>query len=197
MPRDERGWVSLPIRMDAACPIRLQHDLRTGHVRSHGQSRCCLPSTSARCCSRARPVSRGSGCHSVLLRERGAGGARRFDRLEGRHDPGDVQGRGALSGRGFSSSPTTLLDGFESVEPVAVLAATNRAEILDPALLRPGRFDRRVSVQPPDRLGRRMSAHRGQLETLTQALLQSETLDGIDAYRAAGMPLRAADPAAA
>ncbi len=49
----------------------------------------------------------------------------------------------------------TEMDGFESVEAVVVLAATNRAEILDPALLRPGRFDRRVAVQPPDRLGRR------------------------------------------
>ncbi len=49
----------------------------------------------------------------------------------------------------------TEMDGFESVEAVAVLAATNRAEILDPALLRPGRFDRRVAVQPPDRAGRR------------------------------------------
>ena len=49
----------------------------------------------------------------------------------------------------------TEMDGFESIEAVVVLAATNRAEILDPALLRPGRFDRRVAVQPPDRLGRR------------------------------------------
>ena len=49
----------------------------------------------------------------------------------------------------------TEMDGFESVEAVVVLAATNRAEILDPALLRPGRFDRRVAVQPPDRIGRR------------------------------------------
>jgi cell division protease FtsH len=49
----------------------------------------------------------------------------------------------------------TELDGFEPAEAVIVLAATNRAEILDPALLRPGRFDRRVAVQPPDRLGRR------------------------------------------
>ena len=49
----------------------------------------------------------------------------------------------------------TELDGFEPVEAVIVLAATNRPEILDPALLRPGRFDRRVAVQPPDRLGRR------------------------------------------
>jgi len=46
------------------------------------------------------------------------------------------------------------LDGFEPSEAVIVLAATNRPEILDPALLRPGRFDRRVVVQPPDRLGR-------------------------------------------
>src|SRR5205085_6013517 len=37
---------------------------------------------------------------------------------------------------------------------VIVLGATNRPEILDPALLRPGRFDRRVAVQPPDRGGR-------------------------------------------
>jgi len=49
----------------------------------------------------------------------------------------------------------TEMDGFESVEAVVVLAATNRAEILDSALLRPGRFDRRVAVQPPDRVGRR------------------------------------------
>jgi cell division protease FtsH len=49
----------------------------------------------------------------------------------------------------------TEMDGFESSDAVVVLAATNRPEILDPALLRPGRFDRRVAVQPPDRNGRR------------------------------------------
>jgi cell division protease FtsH len=48
----------------------------------------------------------------------------------------------------------TEMDGFESTQAVVVLGATNRSEILDPALLRPGRFDRRVAVQPPDRLGR-------------------------------------------
>jgi cell division protease FtsH len=48
----------------------------------------------------------------------------------------------------------TEMDGFDSDEAVIVLAATNRPEILDPALLRPGRFDRRVTVQPPDRTGR-------------------------------------------
>jgi cell division protease FtsH len=48
----------------------------------------------------------------------------------------------------------TEMDGFESNEAVVVLGATNRPEILDQALLRPGRFDRRVAVQPPDRAGR-------------------------------------------
>ena len=48
----------------------------------------------------------------------------------------------------------TEMDGFESTQAVVVLGATNRPEILDPALLRPGRFDRRVAVQPPDRAGR-------------------------------------------
>ena len=48
----------------------------------------------------------------------------------------------------------TEMDGFESNDAVVVLGATNRPEILDQALLRPGRFDRRVAVQPPDRTGR-------------------------------------------
>ncbi|MHB8613131.1 MAG: ATP-dependent zinc metalloprotease FtsH [Candidatus Dormibacteraceae bacterium] len=48
----------------------------------------------------------------------------------------------------------TEMDGFESGVGVIVLSATNRAEILDPALTRPGRFDRRVTLQPPDRRGR-------------------------------------------
>jgi cell division protease FtsH len=47
------------------------------------------------------------------------------------------------------------MDGFEPGLGVVVLAATNRPEILDPALLRPGRFDRRVAVLPPDVAGRR------------------------------------------
>jgi cell division protease FtsH len=48
----------------------------------------------------------------------------------------------------------TEMDGFDPRTGVIVLGATNRPEVLDPALLRPGRFDRRVSVQPPDRAGR-------------------------------------------
>ena len=46
------------------------------------------------------------------------------------------------------------MDGFNAREAVIVLAATNRSDVLDPALLRPGRFDRRVNVLPPDRAGR-------------------------------------------
>ena len=49
----------------------------------------------------------------------------------------------------------TEMDGFTGSEGVVVIAATNRAEILDSALLRPGRFDRRVTVSPPDLRGRR------------------------------------------
>jgi cell division protease FtsH len=48
----------------------------------------------------------------------------------------------------------TEIDGFESSQAVIVLAATNRPDVLDPALLRAGRFDRRVTVQAPDRKGR-------------------------------------------
>ena len=48
----------------------------------------------------------------------------------------------------------TEMDGFDSSTGVIVLAATNRPDVLDSALLRPGRFDRRVAVQPPDRAGR-------------------------------------------
>jgi cell division protease FtsH len=48
----------------------------------------------------------------------------------------------------------TEMDGFDSSTGVIVIAATNRPDVLDQALLRPGRFDRRVVVQPPDRAGR-------------------------------------------
>src|SRR5438874_3087702 len=48
----------------------------------------------------------------------------------------------------------TEMDGFDSSTSVIVIGATNRPDVLDQALLRPGRFDRRVAVQPPDRRGR-------------------------------------------
>jgi cell division protease FtsH len=48
----------------------------------------------------------------------------------------------------------TEMDGFDSATSVIVIGATNRPDVLDQALLRPGRFDRRVTVSPPDRKGR-------------------------------------------
>jgi cell division protease FtsH len=53
----------------------------------------------------------------------------------------------------------TEMDGFDSSTSVIVIAATNRPDVLDQALLRPGRFDRRVAVQPPDRAGREAILH--------------------------------------
>ena len=46
------------------------------------------------------------------------------------------------------------MDGFEENEGIIVMAATNRVDILDPALLRPGRFDRRININVPDIKGR-------------------------------------------
>jgi cell division protease FtsH len=66
----------------------------------------------------------------------------------------------------------TEMDGFDSDEAVVVLGATNRPEILDPALLRPGRFDRRVAVQAPDRNGRRKI-----LEVHTRSMPLAEDVD--------------------
>ncbi|MBC8100579.1 MAG: ATP-dependent zinc metalloprotease FtsH, partial [Armatimonadetes bacterium] len=68
--------------------------------------------------------------------------------------------RGAGLGGGNDEREQTLnqmlseMDGFDQNESVIVMAATNRPDVLDPALLRPGRFDRQVSVDPPDIKGR-------------------------------------------
>jgi cell division protease FtsH len=74
----------------------------------------------------------------------------------GRSRSGNV---GGISGGNDEREQTlnqilTEMDGFEPGTNVIVLGATNRPEILDQALLRPGRFDRRIAVQPPDRKGR-------------------------------------------
>jgi cell division protease FtsH len=72
----------------------------------------------------------------------------------------------------------TEMDGFEAGTNVIVLGATNRQEILDPALLRPGRFDRRIAVQPPDRPGR---AQILRIHTRSVPLDDSVDLDAIAA----------------
>ena len=77
----------------------------------------------------------------------------------------DAVGRSRTSAnRGFSGGNDereqtlnqilTEMDGFDSSTKVTVIGTTNRPEVLDRALLRPGRFDRRVTVQPADRNGR-------------------------------------------
>jgi cell division protease FtsH len=70
----------------------------------------------------------------------------------------------------------TEMDGFEPTTAVIVIAATNRPEILDHALLRPGRFDRRVTVAPPDRNGR---LHILQVHTRSVPLADDVDLDAI------------------
>ncbi len=73
---------------------------------------------------------------------------------------GRARGGGGGFGGGHDEREQTLnqilteMDGFTGSEGVIVLAATNRPEILDAALLRPGRFDRRLTVNPPDKDGR-------------------------------------------
>lgn len=70
--------------------------------------------------------------------------------------------RGSGMGGGHDEREQTLnqilveMDGFEQGQNVIVLAATNRSDVLDPALLRPGRFDRRVNIDLPDRKDRKL-----------------------------------------
>jgi cell division protease FtsH len=66
----------------------------------------------------------------------------------------------------------TEMDGFSGSEGVIVIASTNRPEVLDSALLRPGRFDRRVTVNPPDQTGRRLI-----LEVHTRGVPLAEDVD--------------------
>ncbi len=86
--------------------------------------------------------------------------------------------RGAGMGGGHDEREQTLnqllveMDGFESNEGVILIAATNRPDVLDPALLRPGRFDRRVVVQRPDVKGRE-----GILRVHTRRVPLSEDVD--------------------
>ena len=81
----------------------------------------------------------------------------------------------------------TEMDGFDPTIGVIVIAATNRAEILDPALLRPGRFDRRVNLQPPDTAGRRRI-----LEVHTRSVPLDESVD-LDAIASSTVGMVGAD----
>jgi cell division protease FtsH len=86
--------------------------------------------------------------------------------------------RGAGLGGGHDEREQTLnqllveMDGFESNEGVILIAATNRPDVLDPALLRPGRFDRRVVVPRPDIRGRE-----GILQVHTRKIPLAEDVD--------------------
>src|SRR4051794_12493518 len=96
---------------------------------------------------------------------------------------GRARGGGASFGGNDEREQTlnqilTEMDGFDPAIGVIVLAATNRPEILDPALLRPGRFDRRVNVQAPDTVGRRKIL---EVHTRSVPLDDSVDLDSIAA----------------
>ncbi len=110
----------------------------------------------------------------------------------------DAIGRSRSAGGGFSSGGhdereqtlnqiLTEMDGFDTTDGVVVLAATNRPEILDQALLRPGRFDRRVVVSPPDKEGRRKI-----LEVHTRSLPLAEDVD-LEALAASTVGMVGAD----
>jgi cell division protease FtsH len=87
--------------------------------------------------------------------------------------------RGAGLGSGHDEREQTLnqllveMDGFETGEGVIVIAATNRVDVLDPALLRPGRFDRTVTVPLPDVRGREriLGIHAAKVKTAPDVIL--------------------------
>jgi len=99
----------------------------------------------------------------------------------------DALGRSRVSGAygGYDEKEQTLnqllaeLDGFDPTIGVILLGATNRPEVLDPALLRPGRFDRQVLVDRPDRSGR--------LAILRVHVAKIRMADGVDLDQVAGL----------
>ena len=92
----------------------------------------------------------------------------------------------------------TELDGFEPGEGVILLAATNRPQILDPALTRPGRIDRKVSVPLPDEAGRlailRLHARRCEAAAVSFALVFIVAVYSAHRVDPTGQTLGAADP---
>ena len=77
----------------------------------------------------------------------------------------------------------TEMDGFEDNTGVIILAATNRPESLDPALARPGRFDRRVPVELPDLRGQRGHPERSMPEKSKWLMTQTYHTSGQDGSR--------------
>ena len=90
--------------------------------------------------------------------------------------------RGAGMGGGHDEREQTLnqllveMDGFEMKDNIILIAATNRPDILDPALLRPGRFDRQIVVDRPDRKGRKQIL---EVHTRGKPLAQDIDLDAL------------------
>ena len=91
---------------------------------------------------------------------------------------GRKRGAGADSAGGQDEREQTLnallveMDGFQTGETVIMVAATNRPDILDPALLRPGRFDRQITIMPPDVKGRQRI-----LEIYTDKVTMAKNID--------------------
>ena len=136
-------------RQDAARPGRGRRGRACRSSRSPAR-------TSSRCSSASAPAA----CATCSSRPRPARPAIIFmDEIDavGRH-------RGAGLGGGHDEREQTLnqllveMDGFDAKTGVILIAATNRPDILDPALLRPGRFDRQIVVDRPDLEGRKASS---------------------------------------
>ena len=79
----------------------------------------------------------------------------------------------------------TEMDGFDGTEGVVVMAATNRSDVLDPALTRPGRFDRVITVSPPDQIGREkiLKVHTRQIPLATDVNLEGVGPDHAGRHR--------------
>ena len=93
----------------------------------------------------SRRTARQSGHGAIIfIDEIDAVGRQRFAGIGGGHDEREQTLNALL----------VEMDGFDTQEGIVLMAATNRPDVLDPALLRPGRFDRQVVISPPDLLGR-------------------------------------------
>ena len=126
-----------------ACHRRRSQCTLLHHFRFPTSSKCSSASAPAWCAT----------CSNRPRRTRPASSSSMKSTLSGRH-------RGAGLGGGNDEREQTLnqllveMDGFEANEGVILIAATNRPDVLDPALLRPGRFDRQIVVPNPDLSGR-------------------------------------------